>query len=59
MPARAGYFHSISVAHVQLPAQPHSARFVSTLSGTTCPRSSAQKTGSMMCVPMLPIEPLP
>ena len=59
MPSRAGNFQSISVDQVQLPAQPHSARFASTLSGTTLPRSSAQKTGSMMCVPMLPIEPLP
>ena len=59
MPGRAGYFHSTSVDHVQLPGQPHSARFASTLSGWTVSSASAQNTGSMMCVPMLPIDPLP
>ena len=56
---RAGYLKSIVSRYAQAPGHPHATSFASTLSGPVFPRSSAQNGASMMCVPMLPIDPLP
>ena len=56
---RDGKWKSIESRFAHAPAQPQATSFTSTLSGTTLPSSSAQNGASMMCVPMLPMDPLP
>ena len=56
---RAGNRYSSVSRHAHAPGQANCTSCVSTESGCTLPRSSAQNAASMMCVAMLPIDPLP
>ena len=55
----AGNFQRTVVRQDQLPSHPFSTSSATTLSGWTSPSLKAQNTGSMICVPMLPIDPFP